>query len=186
MINKSDAIIIGLSIPKFFKLSFSMWIDMWIGLNEKMSTFQKILYVTNDVTESDCGNQILTVDVAMQSENHFNLQHNFKCLNGLGSYNRISERFELSAGEWYRIEYEQIPIFNEDGTTSISEIIIRINDQITSKITNFFPKQYNNIKLYYGKAKREQEGFFKLGKIKNFKLSEFIQGESLIFHHLSC
>ena len=172
MIDKSDAILTQLTIPKFFKLSFLIWID----LNDKMSTYQKILYVTNGITGSDCVNKFLTVDVAMQSGNQFDLQHNL-CTNNADSHKRISEKVQLPAGKWHEIEYEQIPILNEDGRSSISEIIIKVNDRITNKITRSLPKEYYSMKVYYGPSQINQDSFSQLGKIQNFTLSELIQGK---------
>ena len=99
----------GVSIPKYFKLSF--W--FWINPRKANQSFQKIFYVTNGIFFGDCGARWPVTDVLFRPENQFILRHSFECLDEKKRYgNKYERNEEFSAGKWHRIEYQQLPFYS--------------------------------------------------------------------------
>ena len=176
----SNAVLNQLTISQYFKLSFEIWIDP----NAIKQIHLPIFLSTNEVSNNArCGARWPLTEALIWSENKFNLHHSFECPDGIegdGYKKRYERTEELRVGEWHQVDYQQLPIFNDDKTSSVAEIIIRINRKITQKIFNRQPKQYDNINIYYGSHPKnnrfEFESYEKTGKIRNFKLFELLKG----------
>ena len=163
-IEQQQVIMDQLFIPKFFQLSFDLWIDS----NESRNTFKKILHITKGFSHGVCGARWPAI--WLKPGDKLNFFHSFECLDSTKRYgHRYSGNERLSAGEWHTISYQQIPIRN----SSIAEMIISINGKISHKMTNRIPRRYDNMKAYFGLLPNEEEPELAQsikGKIKNFKL----------------
>ena len=147
-LGQQKAIMDQLFIPKFFQLSFDLWIDS----NESRNTFKKILHITKGFSHGVCGARWPAIWLKPGDE--LNFFHSFECLDSTKRYgHRYSGNERLSAGEWHTISYQQIPIRN----SSIAEMIISVNGKISHKITNRIPRQYDNMKAYFGLLPNEEE-----------------------------
>ena len=179
-VDQSDAVLDAvISIPKFFKLSFEIWID----INSEIKTYENIFHATNDINNNYCGSNWPLTEVEIQSGNKFDLRHTFNCFDVEKS--KYGHKYKgnegLTTQKWHHVEYQQLPVeLNEEETSSLAEMIIRINHKTTHKIANQFPKRYDNMKIYYGLSPDKDilntESIS--AKIRNFKLSELLQGET--------
>ena len=178
-VNQSDAVLeAAITIPKYFKLSFEIWLD----LDSEFKTYESIFHSTNDFGDNSCGSRWPLTEIGIQSGNKFDLRHTFKCFDDENSTygHKFKGNEGLAMKHWHHVEYQQLPVeLNEEETSSLAEMIVRINHKTTHKIANRFPKRYDNMKIYYGltpdKEIMEFESF--LAKIKNLQLSELLQGE---------
>ena len=178
MIQISDAVLNQLTISQYFKLSF----EIWIYPSANTQVLHPIFHSTNEMSKNgQCGAQWPLTEALIQSDNKFSLYHSFDCLDAKGQDELKIQREgkeKLTIGEWHKVEYQQLPIFNDDGTTSLAEIIIRVNNKTTHKIPNRFPKRFDNINVYYGSQQDndDSQNFVEKGKIKNFKLFQLLKG----------
>ena len=179
IVGKSEAVLdAAITIPKYFKLSFEIWLES----NSEIQTYEQFFHSTNGVSDNSCGSRWPLTEIGIRPGNKFDLRHTFKCFDVEKS--KYGHKYKgnegLAMGKWHPVEYQQLPVqVNEDETSSLAEMIIRINHITTHKIANRSPKRYDNMKFYYGLTPDQEildiESFF--GKIRNFKLSELLQGE---------
>ena len=157
-----------LYIPKYFKLSFDLWMD------QSPTTFKKILHITKGFSHSVCGARWPAT--WLQPGEKLNLYHSFECLDTTQRYgHRYNGEEKLSVGEWHSISYQQVPVYN----STIAEIIITINGRVSHKIANRIPERYDEMKAYFGLLPNEDELELEkslTGKIRNFQISELMEG----------
>ena len=163
-----DIIFHELSLPVFYKLSFQIKLDSY----DSRQISQRILHITNDSPFDSCGAR--WSQIWIQPGSKLNLRHAFQCLDTHENADHIYTGNEnLLIGKWHSIEYLQLPSRN----SAMGELTIRINGKIVHKIANRNPKHYDDMKVYYGGFK-ESKTFVENSsvKIKNFKISRFLQG----------
>ena len=168
IVAQNNIIFHELSFPVFYKLSFQIKLDSY----DSRQISQRILHITNDSPFDLCGAR--WSQIWIQPGHKLNLRHAFQCLDTRENDDHIYTGNEnLSIGEWHLIEYLQLPYKN----SAIGELIIRINGVITHKIANRNPKHYDDMKVYFG-GHQASNKFHKnsSAKIKNFKISRFLQG----------
>ena len=172
IVGQTDFIFQELSIPFFYKLSFQ--INLSSHNSRRIS--QKILHIANDASYDLCGAR--WAQIWIQPGSKLNLRHAFQCLDTNQSDDHIyTDNANLSIGDWHLIEYLQLPYQN----STIGELIIRINGEIVHKIANQNPKHYDDMTVYFGGRQASNEfDENSSAKIKNFKISRFLQGNFCI------
>ena len=106
------------------------------------------------------------------------ISHKFRCDND--DYEAETD-FPINA--WTKIEYSQLPIQNTD----LAEVSIKLNENLVYKFVNYFPRDYQDIAIYYGYKKDEIGMQYSIpeGKIRNLTIEENEPGLlNLLFEHI--
>ena len=129
-------------------------------------TWRKILQISGEQSSS-CSWPELYIHEHTQTK----LNHAFKCISDDADKPYVFQNEDnISTGQWYQIEYTQLPIQN----SSFSELTITMNGKVLHRIVNQEAKEHKNVEVYFGYKPDENndESTIPEGKIRNFTIEE--------------
>ena len=165
-IQKGNSIIYGATLPKYFRISF----DLWLEEQKVIRTWRKILQISGEQSSS-CSWPELYIHEHTQTK----LNHAFKCIRDDAEKPYIFQNENnISNKNWHQIEYTQLPIPN----SPFAELTISINGKALHRIVSQEAQEQKNIEVYFGYKQDEtsNESTIPEGKIRNFVIEEYESG----------
>ena len=164
-----DPAISGFYLPKYFRISFDLLLE-----EQKLKTTRRQILLLESNLPCDWSQLLI------QKSDDTMIKHIFGCINDDNDEEyTYKDESDLSINSWHKIEYTQIPIWN----STLAELTIKVNKTVLHKVVNKNPKEYDDVKIYYG-YKSGEKGLGESvpeGMIKNFKIEEYIPGLGYMF-----